>query len=44
MAQKTVKERLAETLLYLHETFGKTKMTLKILSRDEVSQYDRDSN
>jgi CRP-like cAMP-binding protein len=27
MAQKTVKERLAETLLYLHETFGKTKMT-----------------
>jgi CRP-like cAMP-binding protein len=39
MAQKTVKQRLAETLLYLENTFGKnTDGTLKIqLSRDELS-------
>ena len=39
MAQKTVKERLAETLLYLHETFGKNEDdSLKIqLSRDELA-------
>lgn len=39
MAQKTVKERLAETLLYLQETFGKNEdNTLKVqLSRDELA-------
>jgi CRP-like cAMP-binding protein len=39
LAQKTVKERLAETLLYLHDTFGKNEdNTLKIqLSRDELA-------
>jgi CRP-like cAMP-binding protein len=39
MAQKTVKERLAETLLYLEETFGKNKDgTLQIqLSREELA-------
>lgn len=39
MAQKTVKERLAETLLYLQETFGKNDdNTLKVqLSRDELA-------
>jgi CRP-like cAMP-binding protein len=39
MAQKTVKQRLAETLLYLENTFEKnTDGTLKIqLSRDELS-------
>ncbi|MFV8345297.1 Crp/Fnr family transcriptional regulator [Flavobacterium sp. ZB4P13] len=39
LAQKTVKERLAETLLYLHDTFGKNKdNSLKIqLSRDELA-------
>lgn len=39
MAQKSVKERLAETLVYLHETFGtNTDKTLKIqLSRDELA-------
>ncbi|MFV8269844.1 Crp/Fnr family transcriptional regulator [Flavobacterium sp. GT2N3] len=38
LAQKTVKERLAETLLYLHDTFGKNKdNSLKVqLSRDEL--------
>ena len=38
MAQKTVKERLAETLLYLLDTFGKNDdNTLKVqLSRDEL--------
>ncbi|WP_348798917.1 Crp/Fnr family transcriptional regulator [Flavobacterium adhaerens] len=39
MAQKSVKERLAETLLYLHDTFGtNADKTLKIqLSREELS-------
>ena len=39
MAQKTVKNRLAETLLYLQDTFGKnTDNTLKIqLSREELA-------
>lgn len=39
MAQKTVKERLAETLLYLQDTFGKNEdNTLKVqLSRDELA-------
>ena len=39
MAQKTVKERLAETLLYLLDTFGKNDdNTLKVqLSRDELA-------
>ncbi len=39
MAQKSVKERLAETLIYLHETFGEnTDKTLKVqLSRDELA-------
>ncbi|OAZ04338.1 Crp/Fnr family transcriptional regulator [Flavobacterium succinicans] len=39
MAQKTVKNRLAETLLYLQETFGKNAdNTLKIqLSREELA-------
>ena len=39
MAQKSVKERLAETLIYLHETFGSnTDNSLKIqLSRDELA-------
>jgi CRP-like cAMP-binding protein len=39
MAQKSVKERLAETLIYLHETFGaNTDQSLKIqLSRDELA-------
>ncbi len=39
LAQKTVKERLAETLLYLNETFGKNENnSLKIqLSRDELA-------
>jgi CRP-like cAMP-binding protein len=39
LAQKTVKERLAETLLYLHDTFGKNEdSSLKIqLSRDELA-------
>ncbi|UUC47377.1 Crp/Fnr family transcriptional regulator [Flavobacterium cerinum] len=39
MAQKSVKERLAETLLYLHDTFGvNPDETLKIqLSREELS-------
>lgn len=39
MAQKTVKERLAETLLYLYNTFGKNEDdSLKIqLSRDELA-------
>ena len=39
MAQKTVKERLAETLLYLQDTFGKNEDdTLKIqLTRDELA-------
>jgi len=39
LAQKTVKERLAETLLYLNDTFGKNEDdSLKIqLSRDELA-------
>ncbi|WP_264563666.1 Crp/Fnr family transcriptional regulator [Flavobacterium sp. N3904] len=39
MAQKSVKERLAETLIYLHDSFGKnTDGTLKVqLSRDELA-------
>ncbi len=39
MAQKTVKERLAETLLYLHDSFGENvDHTLKIqLSREELA-------
>jgi CRP-like cAMP-binding protein len=39
MAQKTVKERLAETLLYLEDTFGKNEdETLHIqLSREELA-------
>ncbi|MES2239016.1 MAG: Crp/Fnr family transcriptional regulator [Bacteroidota bacterium] len=39
MAQKTVKERLAETLLYLQDTFGKNEDdSLKIqLTRDEIA-------
>lgn len=39
MAQKTVKERLAETLLYLQDTFGKNEdNSLKIqLTRDELA-------
>ncbi|WP_281239288.1 MULTISPECIES: Crp/Fnr family transcriptional regulator [Flavobacterium] len=39
MAQKSVKERLAETLIYLHETLGtNADGTLKIqLSRDELA-------
>ena len=39
MAQKTVKERLAETLLYLEETFGKSSDgSLNVqLSREELS-------
>lgn len=39
MAQKTVKERLAHTLLYLEETFGINEdKTLKLqLSREEIS-------
>lgn len=39
MAQKTVKERLAETLLYLQDTFGKNEdSSLKIqLTRDELA-------
>ena len=39
MAQKTVKQRLAETLLYLEETFGANEdKTLKIqLSREELA-------
>jgi len=39
MAQKSVKERLAETLIYIHETFGTNNDgTLKIqLSRDELA-------
>lgn len=39
MAQKTVKQRLAETLIYLEETFGKNEDdTLKIyLSREELA-------
>lgn len=39
LAQKTVKERLAETLLYLHNTFGNNKdNSLKVqLSRDELA-------
>jgi CRP-like cAMP-binding protein len=39
MAQKSVKERLAETLIYLHDTFGtNTDKTLKLqLSRDELA-------
>ena len=39
LAQKTVKERLAETLLYLHDTFGKNNdNSLKVqLSRDELA-------
>ena len=39
MAQKSVKERLAETLIYLHDTFGTNNdKTLKVqLSRDELA-------
>ena len=39
LAQKTVKERLAKTLLYLHDTFGKKEDgSLKVvLSRDELA-------
>jgi CRP-like cAMP-binding protein len=39
LAQKTVKERLAETLLYLNDTFGKNEdNSLKVqLSRDELA-------
>ena len=39
MAQKTVKERLAETLLYLEETFGINEDgTLRLqLSREELA-------
>jgi CRP-like cAMP-binding protein len=39
MAQKTVKERLAETLLYLEDTFGKNEdQSLRIqLSREELA-------
>lgn len=39
MAQKSVKERLAETLIYLHENFGSNADgTLKVqLSRDELA-------
>ncbi|WP_144892690.1 Crp/Fnr family transcriptional regulator [Flavobacterium tiangeerense] len=39
LAQKTVKERLAETLLYLHDTFGTNgDASLKVqLSRDDLA-------
>jgi CRP-like cAMP-binding protein len=39
MAQKSVKERLAETLLYLEETFGKNEDGSLVvqLSREELS-------
>ena len=39
MAQKTVKQRLAETLLYLEETFGKNEDgTIRLLlSREELA-------
>ncbi|VXB87295.1 Crp/Fnr family transcriptional regulator [Flavobacterium sp. 9AF] len=39
MAQKTVKQRLAETLIYLEETFGKNEdQSIKIqLSREELA-------
>lgn len=39
MAQKSVKERLAEALIYLHDTFGTNKdLTLTVqLSRDELA-------
>ena len=39
LIQKTVKERLAETLLYLHDNFGKNQdNSLKVvLSRDELA-------
>ena len=39
MAQKTVKQRLAETLIYLEETFGVNEdKTLKIqLTREELA-------
>ncbi|WP_166924444.1 Crp/Fnr family transcriptional regulator [Flavobacterium poyangense] len=39
LAQKTVKQRLAETLLYLHATFGEdTDHTLKVqLTREELA-------
>jgi CRP-like cAMP-binding protein len=39
MAQKTVKQRLAETLIYLQDTFGKNEDdSLKIqLTRDELA-------
>jgi CRP-like cAMP-binding protein len=39
MAQKTVRQRLAETLIYLEETFGKNEDgTLHIqLSREELA-------
>jgi CRP-like cAMP-binding protein len=39
LAQKTVKERLAETLLYLHDTFGTNEdQSLKVqLSRDDLA-------
>ncbi|TDD77454.1 Crp/Fnr family transcriptional regulator [Flavobacterium caseinilyticum] len=39
LAQKTVKERLAEALLYLHDTFGENDdKSLKVqLSRDELA-------
>lgn len=39
LAQKTVKERLAETLLYLHDTFGTNEdASLKVqLSRDDLA-------
>jgi len=39
VSQKTVKERLAETLIYLHETFGKNEDgSLRIqLSREEMA-------
>jgi CRP-like cAMP-binding protein len=40
LAQKTVKERLAETLLYLNNTFGKTKIILCTTFKRRISQYN----
>ncbi len=39
LVQKTVKQRLAETLLYLHDTFGENSdKTLKVqLTREELA-------
>jgi hypothetical protein len=41
LAQKTVKERLAETLLYLHDTFGTNEdQSLKCNFPEMISKYD----